>query len=159
MHALNYIEGNIFNEQGFLLMKKFLSLLSIFAIIAMLFTSCEGGGGGEGEEGELKAEGVYLYPNELKTNTLGHDIYQGIYLDNGKKYNCYTVDRQTVYYISDQVGSYTVEEKNVRIDGVTFILGYNKITDKTGTPTLAKITPGTKTPIKNADLSTEENKW
>lgn len=161
MCALNYSNENYFNKQGFLLMKKFLSLLSIFAIIAMLFTSCEGGGGGgEGEEGTPVAEGVYLFQTKKETNTQTHDIYQGIYLDNGKKYDCFTVDKQTIYYISDAVGSYTVDDKNVRIDGSqTFILGYNKLTHKDGTPVLTKITPGTKKPIKNAEYATEKEKW
>ena len=160
MCALNYSNENYFNEQGFLLMKKFLSLLSIFAIIAMLFTSCEGGGGGgEGEEGTPVVEGVYLFPN-TKPNAKLHDVYQGVYLDNSKKYDCYTVDKQTVYYVSDEgVSQYTVDEKNVRIGGETFILGYNKLTHKNGTPVLTKITPGTKNPIKYADLSTERDKW
>lgn len=141
MCALIYIERNNFNEQGFLLMKKFLSLLSIFAIIAMLFTSCEGGGGGgEGEDGTPVVEGVYLYPNENK-NASGHTYYMGFYLNGGKKYMCYTKDKQAVIHDTTNVGSYTVDEKNVRIDGVTFVLGYNKLTDKSGTPVLPKITP------------------
>lgn len=147
MCALNYSNENYFNKQGFLLMKKFLSLLSIFAIIAMLFTSCEGGGGGEGEEGEITAEGCYLFP----------DNKTGFYLDGGTKYDFFTKDQKTIYYDKERTGKYTVAEKKVTIDGtIACTLGYNKLTQTAGNVTLTKITPTTKTGLTAAEYDAQK---
>lgn len=159
MCALIYIERNNFNEQGFLLMKKFLSLLSIFAIIAMLFTSCEGGGGGgEGEEGEPTAEGCWVFPAQQPNN--GKPYYLGYYLNNNKKYMLYTKDKKTAFYATDTEDSYTVTDKKVRFGGMTYTFSNTKLTQANDSSVfLEKITPSAAPTGKtNDECMTEMNK-